>query len=267
MVIDTSFDFRTDAGGRDADAYSATLRKYHKLLWSKALPCGRRFDLTDTVRGVYLHHSSDLGKFFLCSDSIMHTYTRWASLKHITGLFSEEENEAFRTVAYTIGGYTVFPGNKIDSKQTINGARGFNRAISGPFRSDARVHPPPLRWPEKPARRNIGQVPRVFRVVPGLQRVQWTSSFCMTSSRPTQPPCGFSCRSMISRPQRCRGMATNIRRIDASVSSSSKREISGSPNATSFAGEAADPPRPPGTCRSPQLVGLRAIGELPWLAR
>jgi len=133
MVIDISFDFRTDAGGRDADAYSPTLRKYHKLLWSKALPCGRRFDLTDTVRGVYLHHSSNLGKFFLCSDSIMHTYTRWASLKHITGLFPEEENEAFRTVAYTIGGYTVFPGRKIAGKQTINGARGFNRKISDRF--------------------------------------------------------------------------------------------------------------------------------------
>lgn len=133
MVIDISFDFRTDAGGRDADAYSPTLRKYHKLLWGKPLPCGRRFDLTDTVRGVYLHHSSNLGQFFLCSDSIMHTYTKWESLKHITGLLPEEENEAFRTVAYTIGGYTVFPGNKIAGKQTINVARGFNGRISDRF--------------------------------------------------------------------------------------------------------------------------------------
>lgn len=117
MVIDTSFDFRTDAGGRDADAYSPTLRKYHKLLWSKALPCGRRFDLTDTVSGVYLHHSSDVGKFFLCSDSIMHTYTRWTSLKHITGLFPEEENEAFRTIAYTIGGYRVRRSEKSADRQ------------------------------------------------------------------------------------------------------------------------------------------------------
>ncbi len=71
MLIDTSFDFRSDASGKDPDASSPTLRLYHKLLWSKALPSGRLFDLDDTVRGVYL-----------------------------------------------------FPGNRIDGKQTINGARG-----------------------------------------------------------------------------------------------------------------------------------------------
>src|SRR5688500_10206575 len=31
MVIDTSFDFRTDACGKDPDAHSPTLRRYHKL--------------------------------------------------------------------------------------------------------------------------------------------------------------------------------------------------------------------------------------------
>ena len=54
MVIDTAFDFRTDASGKDPDVYSPTLRQYHKLLWSKVLPSGRQFELHDTVRGVYL---------------------------------------------------------------------------------------------------------------------------------------------------------------------------------------------------------------------
>ncbi|WP_442955268.1 DUF6994 family protein [Parasphingorhabdus sp.] len=38
MKIDTSFDFRRDAGGRDPDAYSATLRSYHRHLvrWRKS---------------------------------------------------------------------------------------------------------------------------------------------------------------------------------------------------------------------------------------
>ena len=40
MLIDTSFDFRTDASGKDPDAYSPTLRQYHRLLWSKPLPSG-----------------------------------------------------------------------------------------------------------------------------------------------------------------------------------------------------------------------------------
>ena len=133
MLIDTSFDFRTDAFGKDPDAHSLTLRLYHKLLWSKALPSGRLFSLDDSVRGVYLHHGSELGEFFLSSDSVIPTFTKWDSARHITELFSEEENEAFRTTGYTIGGMMVFPGNRIDGKQTINGARGFNRKIADRF--------------------------------------------------------------------------------------------------------------------------------------
>jgi len=82
---------------------------------------------------VYLHHGSELGEFFLSSDSVIPTFTKWDSARHITELFSEEENEAFRTTGYTIGGMMVFPGNRIDGKQTINGARGFNRKIADRF--------------------------------------------------------------------------------------------------------------------------------------
>src|SRR5919106_292969 len=49
LLIDTSFDFRTDASGKDPDACSPTLRQCHKLLWSKALPDGRLFDLDDPM--------------------------------------------------------------------------------------------------------------------------------------------------------------------------------------------------------------------------
>jgi hypothetical protein len=133
MLINTSYDFRTDSLGKDPDKYSPTLRLYHKLLWSKALPNGRLFELDDTARGAYLHHSSELGEFCLCSDSIVPTFTKWDSMKHITGLFAEEENEAFRAASYTIGAMMVFPGNRIHRKQTINGARGFNRKISDRF--------------------------------------------------------------------------------------------------------------------------------------
>ena len=51
MVIDTSFDFRKDTpdyANKDPDVHSPTLRRYHKLLWSKVLPSGARFDLDDT---------------------------------------------------------------------------------------------------------------------------------------------------------------------------------------------------------------------------
>ena len=87
----------------------------------------------DTVHGVYLHHGSELGEFSLCSDSVIPTFTRWDSLRRITELFTEEENEAFRTSGYTIGGMMVFPGNRIHGKQTINCARWFNRKIADRF--------------------------------------------------------------------------------------------------------------------------------------
>jgi hypothetical protein len=130
MTIDVAFDFRTDAGGKDPDAHSPTLRRYHRLLWSKRLPSGESFDLSDTTRGVYLHHRSELGEFFLSSDSVMQTFTRWPTLKPITEQLPEPDNEAFRRIAYTIGAMMVFPGNQIERKPTINVARGFNRSIA-----------------------------------------------------------------------------------------------------------------------------------------
>lgn len=134
MLIDTSFDFRTDTpSGKDPDAHSPTLRRYHKLLWSKPLPNGRHFELTDTVRGVYLHHRSELGEFFLSSDSVMQTFTRWGFAAKHTELVTDDENAAFQTITYSIGGMMVFPGDRIDGKQTINGARGLHPKIADRF--------------------------------------------------------------------------------------------------------------------------------------
>jgi hypothetical protein len=133
MAIDIAFDFRTDAHGKDPDSHSRTLRRYHRLLWSKPLPSGASFDLSDTTPGVYLHHCSSLGEFFLSSDAVMQTFTRWSALKPITGQFPQQEIDEFRTIAYTIGAKAVFPGNKIDHKLTINGAKGFHPKISDRF--------------------------------------------------------------------------------------------------------------------------------------
>ena len=129
-MIDTSFDFRTDANGKDPDTYSPTLRSYHRLLWSKPLPGGAPFVLVDTTPRAYLHHRSELGEFWLASDSVIPTFTRWIAMKPIVEQFADEENEAFRRIGYTIGGMMIFPGNVVDGKQTINGARGFLRRIA-----------------------------------------------------------------------------------------------------------------------------------------
>ena len=82
-MIDVTFDVRTDASGKDPDSHSATLRQYHKQLWSKRLPRGTEFHLSDTKPGAYLYHRSALGEFFLSSDTVMPTFNQWQSLKHI----------------------------------------------------------------------------------------------------------------------------------------------------------------------------------------
>jgi hypothetical protein len=79
-VVDTSFDFRSDAGGRDPDQNSPTLRRYHRLLWSRELPGGAVFELDDHTHDGYLHHKSDVGEFLLASDSIIPTFTKWKRL-------------------------------------------------------------------------------------------------------------------------------------------------------------------------------------------
>lgn len=107
--IDINFDFRSDTPPKkDPDALSPTLRAYHKLLWSKPLPNGVRFNLDDTKDNIYLYHQSELGEFFLSSDSAIPTFSRWVSMAHIINQFKEAEVEAFRCLGYTMGGYDYF---------------------------------------------------------------------------------------------------------------------------------------------------------------
>ncbi len=128
-MIDITVDVRTDAGGRDPDSYSPTLRRYHQGLWRKPLPSGAPFTLTDRTRHAYLHHSSDLGEFFLASDTVVPTLTN-RRLGPWRAAITEAETAAFLRVIYTIGGTLVFPGNRVGGKQTLNGARGFNGRIA-----------------------------------------------------------------------------------------------------------------------------------------
>ncbi|WP_298338837.1 hypothetical protein [Ferrimicrobium sp.] len=130
LAIDTSFDFRSDARGKDPDSHSPTLRRYHQMLWSKPLPSGIPFELDATTPEVYLHHRSDLGEFFLSSDSIITTFTRWKRMADIVGHYSESENDAFRGLSYTIGGMMVLPSNQVNNLPTLNGARGLTRSIA-----------------------------------------------------------------------------------------------------------------------------------------
>jgi hypothetical protein len=120
--IDITYDFRRDTPeGKDPDSYSRTLRRYHKQLWSKPLPSGESFQLSDNTPGHYLYHKSDLGEFSLSSDAVIPTF-KWNS--QIQAMISKSDLEDFDTRTYTIGGMMVFPRNRIDGKWTINQARG-----------------------------------------------------------------------------------------------------------------------------------------------
>ena len=139
--IDPTFDFRTDTPTKkdgslkDPDTFSPTLARYHQLLWSKPLPDGRILDLTVSPRPpFYLHHSSPaIGDFWLSSDSVIHTYSTWASTRDVLAQVDEASTNDFRREAYTIGGMMVFPANIVDGKPTINGERGFNHSIRERF--------------------------------------------------------------------------------------------------------------------------------------
>ena len=124
---------RTDAGGKDPDPYSATLRRYHQLLWSKPLPGGEPFTLTTDTRRVYLHHQSAVGEFSLSSDSVIHTYDTWPRVAAILSQVPVAEREEFHRLSYKIGGMMVFPGVLVDGKPTINGARGMHPRIRDRF--------------------------------------------------------------------------------------------------------------------------------------
>ena len=127
--IDTSFDVRSDAAGKDPDQYSATLRRYHQLLWSKPLPNGIGFDLDVTTPSVYLHHKSDLGEFELSSDSIVHPYDYWIRTEDLIKQIPQVELDEFNNIGSTVGAYLVFPSNVIAGGQTINMARGRSRKV------------------------------------------------------------------------------------------------------------------------------------------
>lgn len=132
-MINVNFDVYSDTPkGRDPDSHSPTLRKYHQLLWSKELPSGNIFTLTDKVPRK-LHHKSDLGEFLISSDSIGHTYRSTKIMSEIVKKVPSKEMDDFFSLCSTIGAYMVFPANKINNKMTINGSRGFNRNIKDRF--------------------------------------------------------------------------------------------------------------------------------------
>lgn len=118
--IDVDFFFFDDTPeGEDPDSASPTLRLYHRLLWSKPLPDGRPFILSQpAAKAPYLVYEADGLRISFGSDTIATRHAR--ALHHFFSQIAEEENEAFLRRSYTICGFTIFPRHP----NSINQLRG-----------------------------------------------------------------------------------------------------------------------------------------------
>ena len=87
----------------------------------------------DLKKPKILCHRSEIGEFFLSSDSLAHDYSKWKSTENIIKQIPKNEIETFFNLGCTIGGYIIFPSNRIDNQMTINGSRGINKKIKDRF--------------------------------------------------------------------------------------------------------------------------------------
>ncbi|NDC49717.1 MAG: hypothetical protein EBZ61_11690 [Micrococcales bacterium] len=132
MAFDVNFDLRLDSKGKDPDKYSPTLKAQHQLLWSKLLPNGSVFQLELEPKG-YLKHVSKHGVFHLSSDTISHSLRDQAKMLNLIKQIPNEKLDYFQTMGSVIGARTIFPGNRIDGRTTINQRRGMHNKINDRF--------------------------------------------------------------------------------------------------------------------------------------
>lgn len=108
--FDIHFDFRSDSGGRDPDVGSPTLRRYHRLLWSKKLPNGEVMQLTHDKGGYLKWRDLELG-----SDAM------------INGLFYERAKKSIPELKRILKDYDAFVDDFEHSSWTIGGEIMFPR--------------------------------------------------------------------------------------------------------------------------------------------
>ena len=127
VLIDTTFDFRSDSNGKDPDGYSPTLNKYHQVLWSKELPNGELMNLKSEGPPYTLHWKG----LILSSDSII-VELKYEKNKRIIDQVceivddSDTYYENLLRRSYTIGGMIVFPKHP----NSMNQRRGTSTVIS-----------------------------------------------------------------------------------------------------------------------------------------
>jgi len=130
-TIDIKFDFNKDTKCGDPDKDSLKLYEYHKLLWSKKLPCGKELDLEIICNnyGQLLLKNNLYGDF--SSDRIFPHLVGKYNKKFDDWLTDIEKNE-LKYIVRTIGGHIIFPAHE-NNGQTINQLRGNRIVIADRF--------------------------------------------------------------------------------------------------------------------------------------
>jgi hypothetical protein len=101
------------------------------MKWSKQLPIGEHLQLEEVDSSLVYRFNMQTLKFG--SDSISNSYIGTKKIAHLANEVSLSEFEEFRDKGSTIGGYIIFPSERVGGKMTINGARGFNAKIGDRF--------------------------------------------------------------------------------------------------------------------------------------
>lgn len=130
-----------DANGRDPDGYSATLLRYHQVLWSN-----RPLPGLDGVEALRLQRDGTglvdtaldrpffalQERLFISSDSTIPTWWGWrqtAALRSDPALQARIDSSYWPL--YAMGGMIMFPGHQVGGRWTINQAKGCNTATIG----------------------------------------------------------------------------------------------------------------------------------------
>ena len=142
-IFNISFDFTTDSphywdhfwetdgglgvGGSDPDSASKTLQRYHQILWSRTLPCGKQMNLKRGSGPYYLTWED----FRFASDTIIVDFRYWRYRDILAQVKQRVPDyrafvEDYVHHGYTIGGTIIFPKHP----GSINQAKGTNARIS-----------------------------------------------------------------------------------------------------------------------------------------
>lgn len=120
--FDIHFDFREDCGGKDPDIGSPTLRRYHRLLWSKKLPNGELMQLTHDNGGYLKWNELEVG-----SDAMINGlfYERAKnSIPELKQILRDYDSfvDDFEHRSWTVGGEIIFPrhGNSMNQLRGTN---------------------------------------------------------------------------------------------------------------------------------------------------